>query len=220
MASGVKTSSRTKPNALRRSRPGLVRWLTIAAAKGLFLQVAVGCGRAGFGRKRDHRVRADGSTLARPRPIARDPIVRFMVLANGLSRQASRMTSRSCLAGSTVNSTRSSGKVSSRTSVSRLERRVDRDQIIGAVQFNAMAGIIDHRHVGITRPVAELAQRLRISLAFRSSLEFDGVEACRLEHGRNSGGIVGGIAELRPRSGTPNCRSPAPRACRPAPDDL
>jgi hypothetical protein len=59
-----------------------------------------------------------GSTLARPRPMARAAIVRFMVLAKGLSRQASRMTSRSCLAGSTANKARSSGSVSSRTSLS------------------------------------------------------------------------------------------------------
>ena len=35
-----------------------------------------------------------GSTLARPRPIERLATVRFIVLENGLSRQASRMTSR------------------------------------------------------------------------------------------------------------------------------
>ena len=42
----------------------------------------------------------------------------------------------------------------------RLERRVDRNEIVGAVEFNAVPGVIDDSHVGITRPVAELAQRL------------------------------------------------------------
>ncbi len=59
-----------------------------------------------------------GSTLANPRPIAREASVRFIVLENGLSRQASRMIKRSCLAGSTANSARSTGMVSSRTSPS------------------------------------------------------------------------------------------------------
>ena len=46
-------------------------------------------------------------------PIARDATVRFMVRANGLSRQASRITSRSFLAGSIAIRTRSSEKASS-----------------------------------------------------------------------------------------------------------
>ena len=40
-----------------------------------------------------------------------------------------------------------------------LKRRVDRNEIIGAVELNAVPGIIDQRHIGIARPVAELAQR-------------------------------------------------------------
>ena len=59
-----------------------------------------------------------GSTLANPRPIAREASARFMVFENGLSRQASRMIRRSCLAGSTANSARSTGMVSSSTSPS------------------------------------------------------------------------------------------------------
>ena len=54
-----------------------------------------------------------GSTLARPCPIAREATVRFMVLANGLSRQASRITSRSFLAGSIATRMRSSERPSS-----------------------------------------------------------------------------------------------------------
>ena len=52
-------------------------------------------------------------------PIERMAIVRFMVLANGLSRQASRITRRSRLAGSIATRTRSSDSASSYTSVSR-----------------------------------------------------------------------------------------------------
>ena len=40
-----------------------------------------------------------GSTLARPRPMAREASVRFIVRVNGLSRHASRMTRRSFLRG-------------------------------------------------------------------------------------------------------------------------
>jgi len=41
------------------------------------------------------------------------PLVRFMLLANGLSRQASSITRRNCFAGSIVTRTRSSGTASS-----------------------------------------------------------------------------------------------------------
>ena len=145
------TSSRTKPNALRRSRPGFGRCSTSAAAKGLFFESPSDAVEPALAANAIIVFGLVGSTLARPRPIAREAMVRFMVLANGLSRQASRMTSRSCLAGSTANSTRSSGNALVENVGVGLERRVDRDQIVGAVQLDAVAGIIDHRHVGIAR---------------------------------------------------------------------
>ena len=54
-----------------------------------------------------------GSTLARPRPTAREASVRFIDRVNGLSRHASRITSRSFFAGSTATRTRSSDSASS-----------------------------------------------------------------------------------------------------------
>jgi hypothetical protein len=37
-------------------------------------------------------------------------------------------------------------------------RSIRRDQIIAAIQLNAVPGVVDHRHIGIARLVAELAQ--------------------------------------------------------------
>ena len=39
------------------------------------------------------------------------------------------------------------------------KRSVDRDQIVGALDLDAMTGIVDHGHVGIARLVAEVPQR-------------------------------------------------------------
>jgi hypothetical protein len=60
-----------------------------------------------------------GSTLASPLPIEREAIVRLIVFAKGLSRQASRITSRKRRAGSIARSRRSSVMASSSTSKSR-----------------------------------------------------------------------------------------------------
>jgi hypothetical protein len=59
------------------------------------------------------RVERIDARLASPCPIARDATVRFMLLANGLSRQASRMINRNFLTGSTAIRMRSSENASS-----------------------------------------------------------------------------------------------------------
>src|SRR6202034_3063874 len=89
-----RTSSRVKPNALRRSRPGLGRYLTNAEVNGLFLLSPSEAVDPAFAAKAISVFGLFGSTLANPRPTARAPIVRFMVLSNGLSRHAYRMTNR------------------------------------------------------------------------------------------------------------------------------
>ena len=98
-----------------------------------------------------------GSILARPRPMLREATVCFMVLANGLSRQASRMTSRSCLAGSSDTRTRSSDKRLVVNVGIAFQLRIDRDQVIGAVDLDAVAGVIDHGDIGVARAVFEIA---------------------------------------------------------------
>ncbi len=91
---------------------------TSAAANGLFLESPSEALEPALAAKAIIVFGLVGSTLARPRPMLRAAIVRFMVLENGLSRQASRMTRRSCLAGSTAKRARSSSSVSSSTSLS------------------------------------------------------------------------------------------------------
>ena len=109
-----RTSSRTKPNALRRSNPGVVKCSANAVAKGLdFVLSPSEAVKPAFAANAIMVLGLGGSTLARPRPMERRAIVCRMVLVNGLSRQASRMIRRSRLAGSTAIRTRSSESASS-----------------------------------------------------------------------------------------------------------
>ena len=112
------TESRTRPNAMRRSTPGVAMCSSRAVVKGLLLLSPSSATDPAFAANAISVSETVGSILARPRPTYRDATVRFMVLAKGLSRHASRMISRSCFAGSTANNARSSPTVSSRTSLS------------------------------------------------------------------------------------------------------
>src|SRR5476649_2520635 len=85
-----KTSSRVKPNTRRRSRPGLARYLTSAAVNGLFLLSPSEAVDPALAAKATSVFGLFGSILASPRLTAREPMVRFMVWLNGLSRHASR----------------------------------------------------------------------------------------------------------------------------------
>src|SRR5262245_37634077 len=69
------------------------RYSTSAEANGLCFESPSKAVDAAFAAKAIIVFGLLGSTLARPRPIARAAIVRFIVLAKGLSRQASRMNS-------------------------------------------------------------------------------------------------------------------------------
>ena len=77
-----------------------------------------------------------------------------------------------------------------------LKRRVDRDEIVGAIKLDAVPGIIDNRDIRVPAPVAEVAQRLAQLADGQVQFGLDRVEACRLEHRGNSRRVVRGIAEL------------------------
>jgi hypothetical protein len=40
-----------------------------------------------------------------------------------------------------------------------VQDRIDRDQVVGAVELDAVAGVVDDRHIGVARPVDKVAQR-------------------------------------------------------------
>lgn len=91
----------------------MVTWLTRAFVKGLYFPSPSEAVEPAFEANAMSVFGVMGSTLAKPRPIAREASVLFIVLVNGLSRHASRITSRSFPAGSTDTSTRSSDNPSS-----------------------------------------------------------------------------------------------------------
>ena len=81
--------------------------------KGLYLPSPSDAVEPAFAAKAISVLGLVGSTLAKPRLIPRTPIVRFMLLLNGLSRHASKMRSRNCRAGSITMSSRSRDTASS-----------------------------------------------------------------------------------------------------------
>ena len=113
-----RTSSRTRPNASRRSSPGSAMCFRSAVAKLLFCPSPSSATAPAFAENTTRVLDDAGSILASPRPIERLATVRFIVLAKGLSRQASRITSLRRLTESSALSTRSSDTVSSSTSKS------------------------------------------------------------------------------------------------------
>ena len=74
-----------------------------------------------------------------------------MVRENGLSRQASRITSRSFFAGSIARSGCGRAKPPGPRSRYRAQLASTRQQIVGAVDLDAVTGIINHRDIGIAR---------------------------------------------------------------------
>ena len=118
-----------------------------------------------------------GSTRARPRPIERVALVRFMVLTNGLSRQASRMTRRSRRAGSSTFSDAIERHCLVLDVEVALQHGVDRQQVVGAVDLDAVAGVVDDRDVGVARGVGKIPHRAAHVAAGDVAVRFDHLEA-------------------------------------------
>src|SRR5437879_13468720 len=94
-----KTSSRVKPNALRKSRPGLGRYLTRAAVNGLCLLSPSDAVDPAFAANAISVLGLAGLSLASPRPVEREPFGRFRVLFTGLAGDPAQVMSRHCLGG-------------------------------------------------------------------------------------------------------------------------
>jgi len=83
---------------------------------------------------------------------------------------------------------------------------VDRDQIVGAIDLNAVAGIIDHSDIGIAGAIGKIAQRAAGFGGGNIATEIDHIEACILQRrchhravvhriGEGCDILVGGIAD-------------------------
>ena len=77
------------------------------------------------------------------------------------------------------------------------EPRIDRNEIVGAADFEAVAGIIDDGDVGLVGRRLELADRaLEFEIA-DIELDLDGIEAGIPEHLRDGVGVPRRIGQLR-----------------------
>ena len=98
-----------------------------------------------------------------------------------------------------------------------LELGIHRDQIVGAVDLDAVAGIIDHGDIGIAGAVGEVAQRAP-RLGRREILAgIDDIETGILQRRGDPRRVIDGIGERRDVLVGANCRAPAPRASRQTP---
>src|SRR5215468_3795721 len=142
----LRTSSRTKPNALRRSRPGRGRYFNSAAVNGLFASSPSVAVQPALAAKAISVFGLTGSTLASPRPTAREATTRRMAWRNGLSRHA--------------NEPKLPGRLNDRQHAFKRQRlveridvalkdRIDRDEIVHAVDFHAVSRVVDNGNVGV-----------------------------------------------------------------------
>ncbi len=159
------------------------------------LRIAIGRRRAGLGGKRDHGVGAGRFDLGEPAPDgARTDrplhLLRERVVAAGIENDQPELLRRFDRDQHPV---QRKGLVVN-VSVG-LQRRIDRNQIVRAIEFDAMTGVIDHGHVGIARLGAELAQGTPHLRPGQIKPGIDAVEAGLLEHGDDGRGIVGGILQ-------------------------
>src|SRR5258708_24381677 len=74
---------------------------------------------------------------------------------------------------------------------------VDRYQIIGAVQLDAMASVINDGNICATRPACKVAQRFAKLCRRKVELRLDRVEVCRLEHGSERCRVIRRVGETR-----------------------
>ena len=160
------------------------------------LAVAVGCGRSRLRGKCDHRVGAGRLDLGKPpadRARRDRPLHAFCkrVVPAGIEDHQPQLLRRLDRNQHTVQRQRLVQNIRIG-----LKRRVDRDEIVGAIQLDAVPGIIDNRNIRIPALVAEVAQRLAQLADGQVQFGLDGIEACRLEHRGNRRRIVRGIAEL------------------------
>ena len=160
------------------------------------LAIAVGCGRSRLRGKCDHGVGAGRLDLGKPaadrarrdRPLHafRERIVPARIedhqpqLLRRLDRNQHTVERQRLVQNIRIG----------------FKRRIDRDEIVGAIQLDAVPGIIDNRDIGVAAPVAEVAQRLAQLADGQVQFGLDRVEARRLEHRGNSRRVVRGIAEL------------------------
>ncbi len=73
--------------------------------------------------------------------------------------------------------------------------RIDGNQVVPAVHLDAVAGVIDHRDIGIARAIGEIAQRATGLGRRQVAAGIDDVEAGVLQRRRDPGAVVNRIGQ-------------------------
>ena len=186
----LSTSSRTNPNARRTSSPGVVKCLASASVNGLLLAVAVHRGRAGLGGIGDQHVGAGRLDLGKALPDRARGERALHALGKGIVAAGIEDHEPQLLGGLD----REQHAVQRKRLVIDVgvafEPGVHRDQIIGAVDLHAVAGIIDHGDIGIAGHVGKIAQRAAGLGGRQIVAGIDHVEAGVLQRRRDHGAVI------------------------------
>ena len=75
--------------------------------------------------------------------------------------------------------------------------RIDGDQVVPAIHLDTVAGVIDHRDIGIARTIGEVAQRATGLGRRQVAAGIDDIEAGLFQRRRDLGAIVNGIGQRR-----------------------
>ena len=73
--------------------------------------------------------------------------------------------------------------------------RIDGNQVVRAVHLDTVAGVIDHRDIGIARAVGEVAQRATGLGRRQVAAGIDDIEAGVFQRRRDPGAVVNGIGQ-------------------------
>ena len=165
--------------------------------EGAVLAIAVLRGRAGLGGIGDQRIRARWLDLGkaaadRARRQRVLHVAREWIVAAGVEDHQAKLLGRLDRDQDAVQRKRLVVDVGVA-----LELGVHRNQVVGAVDLHAMAGIIDHRDVGIARAVFEIAQHAPRVERRQIVAGDDDVEAGALERRRHHGSIIDRIRQRR-----------------------
>jgi hypothetical protein len=187
------TSSRTKPNALRRSRPGRGRFHQ-RGGKQAVLFIAIGRGGARFGGIGDQGIRTGRLDLGQP---SRDRALRHGVLhrlkriiAARIQDDQTQLLCRLDHRQDTIERDRFVIGVDIA-----FQHGIDRNEIVDAFDLNAVPGAINDRHIGVPHLVGEIAKSAAHLIGFEIALEGDDIEPRALEHRSHRAGVVRRIGE-------------------------
>ena len=173
----------------------MARCFSSAVVKGLFLAITVGGGRSALRRECDQGIRPgrfDPRKTAAERARRHRPlhVLGEGIVATGIENDEAQLLGRLDRLQNPVQRDRFVISVGVA-----LKHGIHGDQIVGSVDLDAVAGIIDHRDIRIARLLGEVAQRPPHLGIFQIAPGFHDVEGSLPEHLGDGRRIVGRIGE-------------------------